>query len=133
MAITPDPGLLDELTGRLSGRVLRPVDDGYEAARRVHNGLVDRAPAVIVRCRSAADVAAGVRFARVAGLDICVRGGGHNVGGRAVVDDAVMIDLAEMKGISVDPQARTVRAEGVSPGGSSTPRLPSTASPSPAA
>jgi FAD/FMN-containing dehydrogenase len=112
MAITPDPGLLDELTGRLSGRVLRPVDDGYEAARRVHNGLVDRAPAVIVRCRSAADVAAGVRFARVAGLDICVRGGGHNVGGRAVVDDAVMIDLAEMKGISVDPQARTVRAEG---------------------
>jgi FAD/FMN-containing dehydrogenase len=112
MAITPDPGLLDELTGRLSGRVLRPVDDGYEAARRVHNGLVDRAPAVIVRCRSAADVAAGVRLARVAGLDICVRGGGHNVGGRAVVDDAVMIDLAEMKGISVDPQARTVRAEG---------------------
>ena len=78
----------------------------------MHNGLVDRAPAVIVRCRSAADAAAGVRFARAAGLDVCVRGGGHNVAGRAVVDDAVMIDLAEMKGASVDPEARTVRAEG---------------------
>ena len=53
-----------------------------------------------------------MRFARAAGLDICVRGGGHNVAGRAVVDDAVMIDLAEMKGTDVDPEARTVRAEG---------------------
>ena len=110
--MTPDPALLDDLAGRVSGRVLRPADDGYDAARRVHNGLVDRSPAVIVRCRSAADVAAGVRFARAAGLDVCVRGGGHNVAGRAVVDGAVMIDLAEMKGIEVDPDARTVRAEG---------------------
>jgi len=112
MAVTPDAALLDDLAGRVSGRVLRPADDDYDAARRVHNGLVDRAPAVIVRCRNAADVAAGVRFARAAGLDICVRGGGHNVAGRAVVDDAVMIDLAEMKGTQVDPEARTVRAEG---------------------
>ena len=110
--MTPDPALLDDLAGRVSGRVLRPADDGYDAARRVHNGLVDRTPAVIVRCRSAADVAAGVRFARAAGLDISVRGGGHNVAGRAVADDAVMIDLAEMKGTQVDPEARTVRAEG---------------------
>jgi FAD/FMN-containing dehydrogenase len=112
MTVTPDAALLDDLAGRVSGPVLRPADDGYDAARRVHNGLVDRAPAVIVRCRNAADVAAGVRFARAAGLDICVRGGGHNVAGRAVVDDAVMIDLAEMKGTQVDPEARTVRAEG---------------------
>jgi FAD/FMN-containing dehydrogenase len=112
MAVTPDAALLDDLAGRVSGPVLRPADDGYDAARRVHNGLVDRAPAVIVRCRNAADVAAGVRFARAAGLDICVRGGGHNVAGHAVVDDAVMIDLAEMKGTQVDPEARTVRAEG---------------------
>ena len=112
MTVTPDPALLDDLTGRVSGPVLSPADAGYEEARRVHNGLVDRAPAVIVRCRSAADAAAGVRFARAAGLDVCVRGGGHNVAGRAVVDDAVMIDLAEMKGTSVDPEARTVRAEG---------------------
>jgi FAD/FMN-containing dehydrogenase len=112
MTVTPDATLLDDLAGRVSGRVLRPADDGYDAARRVHNGLVDRAPAVIVRCRSAADAAAGVRFARAAGLDVCVRGGGHNVAGRAVVDDAVMIDLTEMKGTAVDPEARTVRAEG---------------------
>jgi FAD/FMN-containing dehydrogenase len=112
MTVTPDPGLVDELAGRLSGSVLRPEDVGYDAARHVHNGLVDRAPAVIVRCRSAADAAAGVRFARTAGLEICVRGGGHSVAGRAVADDAVMIDLAEMKGTSVDPEARTVRAEG---------------------
>ncbi len=110
--MNPDSALLDDLSGRVSGRVLRPTDDGYDAARRVHNGLVDRAPAVIVRCRSAADAAAGVRFARAAGLDVCVRGGGHNVAGRAVVDGAVMIDLAEMKGTSVDADARTVRAEG---------------------
>jgi FAD/FMN-containing dehydrogenase len=112
MTMTPDPALVDDLVGRVSGRVLRPIDDGYDAARQVHNGLVDRAPAVIVRCRSAADAAAGVRFARAAALDICVRGGGHNVAGRAVADDAVMIDLAEMRGTEVDPEARTVRAEG---------------------
>src|SRR6185295_2345308 len=111
-AVTPDPALLDDLAGRISGRVLAPADNGFDAARRVHNGLVDRTPAVIIRCRSAADAAAGVRFARSAGLDVCVRGGGHNVAGRAVVDGAAMIDLAEMKGIEVDPDARTVRAEG---------------------
>ena len=103
--MTLDSALLDELSGRIAGRVLRPGDDGYDAARRVHNGLIDRSPAVIIRCRSAADVAAGVRFARAAGLDLTVRGGGHNVAGRAVADDAVMIDLAEMKGIEVDPDA----------------------------
>ncbi len=112
MTVTPDAVLLDDLSGRISGRVLRPADDGYDAARRVHNGLVDRAPAVIVRCRSASDVAAAVRFARAAGLEVSVRGGGHNVAGRAVADDAVMIDLAEMKGTQVDAEARTVRAEG---------------------
>jgi len=112
MAIILDSALLDDLAGRISGRVLRPADDGYDATRRVHNGLVDRTPAVIIRCRSAADVAAGVRFARAAGLDITVRGGGHNVAGRAVADDAVMIDLAEMKGTEVDAEAHTVRAEG---------------------
>src|SRR4051812_44279079 len=112
MTVTPDATLVDDLAGRVAGPVLRPGDDGYDAARRVHNGLVDRKPAVIVRCRSAADVAAGVRFARAAGLDVCVRGGGHNVAGRAVVDDAVMIDLAEMKGTEVDTDALTVRAEG---------------------
>jgi FAD/FMN-containing dehydrogenase len=110
--VSPDSALLDDLAGSLTGRLLRPSDEGYDTARRVHNGLVDRAPAVIVRCRSDADVAAAVRFARASGLDISVRGGGHNVAGRAVADGAVMIDLAEMKGTEVDPDARTVRAEG---------------------
>jgi FAD/FMN-containing dehydrogenase len=110
--VAPDPALLDDLAGRVSGNVLRPADDGYDAARRVHNGLIDRSPAVIIRCRSTADVAEGVRFARAAGLDISVRGGGHNVAGRAVAEGAVMIDLAELKGVSVDQEARTARAEG---------------------
>ena len=103
---------LDGLATSISGRVLKPGDDGYEEARRVHNGMIDRRPAVIVRCRSAADVSAAITFAREAGLEISVRGGGHNVAGRAVADDAVMIDLAEMKAIEVNPTARTVRAEG---------------------
>jgi FAD/FMN-containing dehydrogenase len=112
MTVTPDAALVDGLAAQISGRLLRPGDADYDAARRVHNGLIDRNPAVIVRCRSAADAAAGVRFARAAGLDISVRGGGHNVAGRAVMDDAVMIDLAEMKGTRVDVEAQTVRAEG---------------------
>jgi len=106
------PSGLDELATSVTGRVLQPGDEGYDEARRVHNGLIDRRPAVIVRCRTAADAAAAVRFAREAGLDISVRGGGHNVAGRAVADDCVMVDLAEMKAIRVDPGARTVRAEG---------------------
>jgi FAD/FMN-containing dehydrogenase len=85
---------------------------GYEDARRVHNGMIDRRPALIIRCRTTDDVAEAVRFARRTGLEISVRGGGHNVAGLAIADDAVMIDLAEMKGVQVDPAARTVRAEG---------------------
>jgi FAD/FMN-containing dehydrogenase len=103
---------LDGLAGSISGRVLRPGDDGYEEARRVHNGMIDRRPALIVRCRTAADVSAAVRFARESGHDVSIRGGGHNVAGRAVADDAVMIDLAEMKAVDVDPAARTARAGG---------------------
>jgi FAD/FMN-containing dehydrogenase len=96
----------------ISGSVLTPTDDGYDEARRVHNGLIDRRPAVIVRCHGASDVTAALRFARDSGLDISVRGGGHNVAGRCVADDAVMIDLSEMRGITVDADARTLRAEG---------------------
>jgi FAD/FMN-containing dehydrogenase len=110
--VAPDSAVLDDLAGRVSGRLLRPADDGYDAVRRVHNGLIDRAPAAIVRCTSAEDVAASVRAARAAGLDISVRGGGHNVAGRAVADGALMIDLTEMKATHVDADARTVRAEG---------------------
>ncbi len=103
---------LGALRAGFGGEVLEPGDAGYDDARRVHNGLVDRSPALIARCRGAADVADAVRFARAAGLEVCVRGGGHNVAGRAVVDGALMIDLSPMKGIHVDPRARTARAQG---------------------
>jgi FAD/FMN-containing dehydrogenase len=91
--------------------VLRPGDDGYEDARRVHNGMIDKRPALIARCRTAEHVAAAVREARAQGLEISIRGCGHNVAGRAVCDGGLMIDLITMKGIDVDPQARTVRAQ----------------------
>jgi FAD/FMN-containing dehydrogenase len=114
MRTTPtlDRADIDALGGSVTGRVLQRGDEGFDAARRVHNGLIDRHPALIVRCRAAADVAAALRFARAAGREVSVRGGGHNVAGLAVADDAIMIDLTEMKGIQVDPDARTVRAEG---------------------
>lgn len=101
-----------ELGATLSGRILTPSDAGYEEARRVHNGMIDRRPALIVQCRGAADIADAVRFARRTGLDICVRGGGHNVAGQSVADGALMIDLSQMKGIHVDREAQTVRAQG---------------------
>jgi FAD/FMN-containing dehydrogenase len=103
---------LEELRMGFSGPLLQAGQEGYDDARRVHNGLVDRRPALIARCRGAADVAAAVRFARAAGLEITVRGGGHNVAGSAVADDALMIDLSHMKGIYVDAGERTLRAQG---------------------
>jgi FAD/FMN-containing dehydrogenase len=95
-----------------SGELLGPEDDGYDAARRVHNGLIDRRPALIARCWSTADIVDAVKFARAEGLEISVRGGGHNVAGRAVVDDALMIDLSPMRGIHVDAARGTARAQG---------------------
>jgi FAD/FMN-containing dehydrogenase len=103
---------LEVLRAAFSGTVLELGDDGYDEARRVHNGMIDRQPALIARCRNTADVADAVRFARETGLEICVRGGGHNVAGRAVIDGALMIDLEPMKGIHVDPTRRTLRAQG---------------------
>ncbi len=109
---TFDTAQLEALASSVSGSVVLPGDAGYDDARRVHNGMIDRRPALIVRCRSAGDVAAAIRFARAAGTEISVRGGGHNVGGLAVADGAVMIDLAEMKTATVDPEARLVAAQG---------------------
>jgi FAD/FMN-containing dehydrogenase len=112
MSTTLDPGLFAGLNGEISGSVVGPEDPGYEAARLVHNGLVDRRPAVIVRCRTKNDVVAALAFARRTRLEVSVRGGGHNVAGRAVTDGGVMIDLAEMKAITVDPGRATATAEG---------------------
>ena len=85
---------------------------GYDEARRVHNGLIDKRPAIIARCRGTADVADAVKLARSLNLEIAVRGGGHNVGGRGTIDGGMMIDLATMKGIHVHPARRTARAQG---------------------
>ncbi len=103
---------LKSIATRFSGVLVRPGDDGYEEARRVHNGLIDKRPALIARCRGTADIVDVLGFARESGLEISVRGGGHNVAGRAVTDGGVMIDLSLMKGIHVNPSARTVRAQG---------------------
>ena len=101
-----------ELSARFSGVVLRSSESGYDDARRVHNGMIDRRPALIARCLGSADVADAVNFARTHGLDLAVRGGGHNVAGRAVCDGGLMLDLALMKAIHVDPARRTAHAQG---------------------
>jgi FAD/FMN-containing dehydrogenase len=107
-----DEERLDSFAAQLSGALLRPRDDGYEEARRIHNGLIDKRPALIARCLNTADVIDAVNMGREEGLEISVRGGGHNVAGRAVTDGGLMIDLSLMKGIHVDPEQRTVRAQG---------------------
>jgi FAD/FMN-containing dehydrogenase len=112
MSTTLDDRQVTDLSGRVSGPVLAPDQPGYDAARAVHNGLVDRRPALIVRARSADDVVHALALARDAGLEVSVRGGGHNVAGRAVADGGVMIDLAEMRAIAVDPEAKTLTAGG---------------------
>lgn len=100
-----------KLQANFNGTLLRPGNDDYEQARRVWNGMIDKCPALIARCTGAADVAQAVRFARTHNLLVSVRGGGHNVAGNAVCDDGLMIDLSPMKGIQVDTDNRTVRAE----------------------
>ena len=109
---TIDGALLEALSASFSGTVLRPGDDGYDEARLVHNGLVDRRPALIARCQGTADIAEAIGLARASSREISVRGGGHNVAGRAVTDGGLMIDLSAMKGIHVDAEARTARAQG---------------------
>lgn len=107
-----DEDRLRALAASFSGVLLRPGDHEYEEARRIHNGLIDKRPALIARCLGVADISAAVGFAREGALEVSVRGGGHNVAGRAVTDGGMMIDLSLMKGIHVDPKARTARAHG---------------------
>jgi FAD/FMN-containing dehydrogenase len=98
------------LADGLSGPVLAPGDPGYDDARRVRNGLIDRYPAAIARCLHTADVADAVDFGRNEGLEISVRGGGHSVAGKAVTDGGLMIDLSLMKGVHVDHARSATRA-----------------------
>ena len=106
-----DPRVLTTLETRLRGTLIRPGDASYESQRRVWNGSIDRYPTSIARCADAADVATALRFARTHGLLVAVRGGGHSFPGHSVCDDGMVIDLSLMKGIRVDPDARTARVQ----------------------
>ena len=105
-----DAKSLGELRGRFRGALLRPGEEGYEEARRVWNGAIDRRPALIARCVGVDDVQEALRFARERDLPVSVRGGGHSPVGHSVRNGAVMIDLSLMKAVSVDPAARVARA-----------------------
>ena len=107
-----DQASIADLSARFSGVLLRPDESGYDDARKVHNGLIDRRPALIARCLGTADIVDAVNFARTHGLELALRGGGHNVAGRAVCDGGLMVDLSLMKGIHVDPIHCTARAQG---------------------
>ena len=94
------------------GELLQPADEGYEEARGLFNGMIDKHPALIARCADVADVIQAVRYARGEGLKLAIRGGGHNGAGLGSCDGGLVVDLSAMRGTRVDPGARTVRAEG---------------------
>jgi FAD/FMN-containing dehydrogenase len=101
----------EDLAAALRGALIRPGDAGYDQARAVYNAMIDRHPAAIARCRDSADVIACVRFATANGIEIAVRGGGHNAGGLGVWDGALVIDMSELRSTTVDPRNRTVRVD----------------------
>src|SRR6266545_7505250 len=105
-------GAQDAFRAAFRGTLVEPGDAGYDEARAVYNGMIDRRPRLIARCVDVADVAAAVGFARDQGILLAVRGGGHNAGGLGVWDDALVIDLSAMREVRVDPQTGTVRVAG---------------------
>ena len=104
-------GSVAELAEGLRGELIRPGDEGYDEARAIWNGAHDRHPALIVRCAGVADVMRAVEFARSEELVVAVRGGAHSIPGFSTVDGGIVIDLSQMKGVKVDPEARVVTAE----------------------
>jgi len=109
---TVDLAAVEALERDLRGTILLPTTEHYDQARRIWNGMVDRRPALIVRCAGAADVVSTVNFGRDHDLLIAVRGGGHNVAGNAVCDGGLMIDLSQMRDVRADPGSRRARAGG---------------------
>ncbi len=103
---------IQELASSLRGQLLQPGDEGYDESRKVYNAMIDRHPSLIARCADVADVIAAVNFARENELTVAIRGGGHNVAGFGTVDEGIVIDLAGMRGVRVDPAKRSVRVEG---------------------
>ena len=111
-AVAESAGPLDELEARLRGELITPDDPAYDSVRQVWNGMVDKRPAAVARCTGVADVIDVVKYARRHGVPASVRGGGHNVAGKALKDDAITIDLGPMNTVRVDPAARRARAGG---------------------
>ncbi len=103
---------LEGLKGSFKGEIVLPSDGAYESARKIWNAMIDKRPAVILRCATTADVVSAVNFAREAGLPVAIRGGGHNIAGNAVCDDGIVIDLSQMRAARVDAAARRVTVEG---------------------
>jgi FAD/FMN-containing dehydrogenase len=103
---------LEQLRTRIRGEIIQPGDAAYESARKVYNGMIDKRPALIVRSVDVADVMAAVQYGRENKMLTAIRGGGHNGGGLGICDNGLVIDLSRMKGIRVDPAARTVQVEG---------------------
>ena len=106
-----NPDALNGLKMRLRGPVVVAGDAGYEESRTVWNGMIDRKPAVVVRCLGVADVIACVQFAREQGILLCIKGGGHNIAGLATADGALMLDMSLMRGVWVDPQNKVAHAQ----------------------
>jgi FAD/FMN-containing dehydrogenase len=106
-----EDSVVEAFGARLRGELIRAGDEGYEEARRVWNGMIDRRPALIARAASVADVINSVNFARENDLLLAVRGGGHNVAGTGTVDGGLLVDLSRMKGVKVDPERRTAHVE----------------------
>ncbi|HVQ14228.1 MAG TPA: FAD-binding oxidoreductase [Vicinamibacterales bacterium] len=108
---------IEQLRGRIRGTIIQPADAEYDSARKVYNAMIDKRPALIVRCVDTADVIASVNYARANDMLTAIRGGGHSGAGLSTCDGGLVIDLSRMKGIRVDPAARTVRVEAGCTGG----------------
>ncbi len=106
-----DDSIVRDLAARLHGWLIRPCDDGYDAARVLWNGMIDKRPVLIALVTGVDDIIACVEFARVNSLPLAIHGGGHNVAGNGLCDDGLVIDMRQMKGIRIDPRARTAHAE----------------------
>ena len=107
-----DEATVAEFKAGLRGDLIQPEDESYDEARKVYNGMIDKRPRMIVRCADVADVVSCVNFARENETLLAIRGGGHNGGGLGVADDGLVIDLSRMRGVRVDPDAKTIRVEG---------------------
>jgi FAD/FMN-containing dehydrogenase len=103
---------INTLQASLRGELIQAGDEGYDAARKVYNAMIDKRPALIVRCVDVADVIAAVNFGRENNLLVSIRGGGHNAGGLGVCDDGLVIDLSLLRYTHVDPETRTVKVGG---------------------